>query len=90
MTETLHQWHCVRLCTLHSWGLVLRVNVPSDVGDEDLIRGYPELDQDGSSKALLNGHITRCCVAHKVPGNAGHREEDRPAGSILKFCLRTL
>ena len=70
----LHQWY-VRLCTLHSWGLVLGVNVPLDVGDEDIIRGYHELEQDGSSKAVVKHHIARCCVAHNAAGNDGDREE---------------
>ena len=73
--ETLHQWY-VHLCTLHSWGLVLRVNVPLDVSDKDVIRGYHELDQDDSSKALVNCHIACCCVTHKIAGNDGDREED--------------
>ena len=77
-TETLHQWY-VRLCTLHSWGLILRVDVPLEVGDEDVTRGYHELDRDGRFKPLVNGHIVRCCVPHKVAGNTGDREEHRPA-----------
>ncbi|KIK01000.1 hypothetical protein K443DRAFT_678781 [Laccaria amethystina LaAM-08-1] len=51
-----------------SWGLIVQVDVPLDVGDEGEIRGYHELDRDGRSKALVNGHITRCCVANKVAG----------------------
>ena len=73
-TERLHQWY-VRLCTLHSWELVLRINVLLDVGDEDVIRGYYEVEQDGSTKAVVNHHIARCCVAHKVAGDDGDSEE---------------
>ena len=54
-TETLHQWY-VRLCTLHPWGLILRVDVHLDIDDEDVICGYHELDRDSSSKALVNSH----------------------------------
>ena len=71
-TETLHQWH-VRLCALHPRRLTLRVDVPLDVGDEDEIRGYHELDQDGRSKALVKGHTARCCVANKVERNIDQR-----------------
>ena len=63
-----------------SWRQSLRVNAPLDVGDEDAIHGHHELDQDGKSKALVNGHIAYCCAAHKVAGNAGDREEHLPVG----------
>ena len=74
-TETLHQWYA-RLCSLHSWGLLLRIDVPLYVGDEDVIRSYHELDQHGSSKALVNCHIARCYVAHKIAGSDSDWEED--------------
>ena len=77
--EPLHQLY-VRLCTVHHWGLILRVDVPLDIGDEDVICGYHELDRDRRSKALVNNHIAPCCVAHKEGRNASDRKEHGPAG----------